>query len=143
MNLTPLLIAFVVFSGLIIGMGEYYSSIQDVYAPAGNSSSAGNFTRFNETFTNINSQLEQAANHTVGVATKSLLDPSKYYDVLLTMFDVGGIIMKIPGVLMITVSQVSDMLIFIPSWIKYTIISVISIIIIMKVVAIFMKTGEI
>lgn len=143
MKLTPLLISIVLMGGVMLGMANFYGDIQNTYNPD-NSTSTEDFKAFNESFTTMNELMNRTSQHTVGAATKSLTDPSKYTDALMAFIDVGGVILEMPNTLMTGyVNNMTKYIPDIPTWFITVILTIIAIIFVMRVAALFTKTDEI
>ena len=146
MNLTPLLITITIGIGIMLGIGGFYSEIQNTYSPTGNSTSQASFDKFNQSYSKLTTNIEDLQNRTVGIANKGILDPTKYQDVVLAFTDVAQVLVQIPNTILAFFSNMSQLFtqfIPIPKWALDTIFLVVLIVVTMKIVSIFTKTGEI
>ncbi len=100
MNLTPLVIAMVLGSGVIIGMWNFYNDINTVYQP-GNTISAqaeGNFTMLSQTFDKVNVLMGNIQNQTSSMVSAGF-SPAGILDSVLVFFSVTKFILQAPGIM--------------------------------------------
>ena len=139
MKITTMMIGFVLMSLVMISMSLYYADIQDMYAPE-NSTELTKFTVFNYTFGNFSYIMGRAENQTIGT-NKNVI--TQFADSVLYMFTVAGTILSIPNIMVVTIGNAFGMTLYIPRWIQNAIFLIITIIFVMRIVSIFMKTEEV
>jgi hypothetical protein len=146
MRITPLIIAVLVMSGIMMGISGFFYGVQRVYNPGGSANSS-TYVAWNDTSNKLNKTMANFEEKTAGLQSgKGTL--SAYYDILLAVVDVFGVMFTIPNIL---ISLVSSSLGFMPgyvtgegtSWFLPMIATVIISIVALKVVAIATKTEEI
>jgi hypothetical protein len=136
MNITTLMIAMLVFSGVILGLVAYYGDIITVYAPE-NSTSTEEFQKFNQTFYDYTDMMSNIENKTVSF---NILHPETWGDGGLAFLSVAGIIYKTPGLLTATIQNLlASTKISFPPWLLPVIIGGITIFVVMKVASIFLR----
>ena len=145
MNLTSFVVALLVGSGIILGMSSFYTEIATQYpSGVGNYTNSSSFDVFNSSFTEINQRTEDLQNHTIGVATKSILDWTLYQDLAFAFLDVGGILSQIPNVMVEFIYQMVQILgIGVPTWLISLALTILAFLVAMKVASIFLKREDI
>ena len=145
MNLTNLVVAMLVGTGIILGMSSFYTEIATQYpSGTGNWTNSTTFGIFNKSFTEINERTEDLQNHTIGIATKSISDLTILQDITFAFLDVGGILSQIPNIMTEFINQMVQILgIVVPTWLISLVLTIMAFLVAMRVVSIFLKREEI
>lgn len=142
MKITPLIIALVVFGGTMLAVSMLYGAVQVSYAPGGTANSS-TFEAFNQTMTDINVTMSDIEAQTTGALNKPWSDWTKYADMAFAFVGAGGVLMKVPGLFITFMSRSFSFLDVIPMWFRIVLGMIIVIIVVMRVVAIFLKSDDI
>jgi hypothetical protein len=139
MNITGLMLAVLIASGVMLGLSAYYGDIITVYSPD-NSTSTEEFQKFNDTFGYMNTKVSSIENHTSSWTSKGITDPSTWGDSALAFLDVVGIILNTPQIFISTINNMISMIhLPIPPWVLYVVFGAISLFVVMKIASIFLR----
>jgi len=136
MNISTLMMAMLVLSGVMLGAIAYYGDIITVYSPA-NSTSTEQFQKFNSSFYNYSTMITNLENKT---ASFSISNPESWGDGGLAFLSVAGIILQTPQLFINTIKLMTESVaIAWPNWLLPLIISAITIFVVMKIASIFIR----
>lgn len=136
MNISTFMIAMLIFSGIVLGLMEYYNEIITVYSPE-NSTASADFDKFNQTFIEYNEKLSAIENKTTSFNIK---DPSTWGDGSMAFLSVAGLIMEMPTLF---IKMINNMLtatdLSFPEWLGIIITTGIILFVMMKIASIFLR----
>lgn len=142
MRVTSIIISILIVSGVMLGISAFYGDMLSTYNPS-NATSTAEFEKFNESFSQINTELDSLEKKTARIADKGFTDLTLYTDAVMAFVDVGGILVKLPKMALIFTSQMLNFLPYTPPWFILVVGTTLTLIFLMKVVSIFTKTEEI
>lgn len=144
MKLEAFWLSLLMFSGVAIGIGMYQRDVMLAYDPAGgfNSTSMASFDKFNRTFTDMEVTTSDLLNRSTSMAKKGL-SLSTVTDVTVIIIDIVSVIAQTPNMLYMMMDNVFSMLpVMVPWWFKVMASLVIVVLIVVSVIKIFTKSGE-
>ena len=131
-------------TGVIIGIGVFYGGMMTAYDPANsfNSTSPETFYKFNQTFTDMEITTSDLLNRSTSMAKKGI-SLSLVSDVTVVIIDIVSIIAQTPNMLYVMLANVYSMSpISVPWWFSVMVSLIIVVLIVVSVIKIFTKSGE-
>ena len=143
MKITPILIAILVFSGVMYALGGFYKEGFTNYYNVTNTTSYESFESFNSSFNSMNESMSNIYSK-VTTANKGLYNPlGIVVDSLLMFVDALGLIAQAPNILFSFISQIYTLVPALPNWFYLMIFGILTVVIVMRIAALVLKTDEV
>lgn len=144
MNLTEVAILTIIISGILLGTFTIYEDVaSDIYKETNTTSRSviefGAITDLQDVATDMEE-------HMLGLSEKvATFNPLAIYDLSALFVDVGVFLFKLPNVMLNVIEGTTRVItgVSIPGWFSGMILAIISVTVILKIVAIFLKREEI
>ena len=141
MKMTPLLLGMLMMGGTMLGISSMYGGVQSAYAPGGTANSTI-FVKYNQTMMRINGTMTDIETRTTGIMNKGWSDIiGTMTDVSFLFFDVGGVLLEIPNIVLTFISHSFGFLDFLgeAGWFIVVVGCAVIVVVIMALVSIFFK----
>ena len=146
MRITPILLAMLMMGGTLLGISSLYGGVQLAYAPTGsNTANSTTFVKYNQTMSDISSTMSDIENHTISITNQGWNLPGIIVDTSLLFLSVGKVLVQIPNMAVSYISYSFGFLDFMggAGWFITVITLAVIVIIIMRIVAMFLRSDEV
>jgi len=143
MKITPILIAILVFSGVMYALGGFYKEGITNYYNVTNTTSYESFESFNSSFNSMNESMSNIYSK-VTTTNKGLYNPlGIVVDSLLMFVDALGLIAQAPNILLTFLTQITTLVPSLPPWLLPMIGAIVTVVVVMRIAALVLKTDEV